>query len=235
MSGYEEAAALIAEYAAEEEAAAAAAAALAAGGTAAGAATTGGLTAAELAAMSSVGGGAEVGGLLGASEAAAPATFGSIYGAGAYGAGDTVTNSLLANSAYPAALEEGPGAAAAQGSGLGANSFATPYDELKYKAIGALNKAGGAYNKLPGPVQGMLAGQTLSAMMPKQGQPPPQMGMRPQPQGPAQPSTPTYNQQPYQAQSFGSQYGKTNSILGGQQITPELLALLKKLQGAGYA
>lgn len=247
MSGIEEVVALVgeagAEYAAEEAAAAAAAEAVAGYGAAAagGAVAAGGLTAAELAAMSSVGGGAELGtlaaygegsGLLG-SAATGAGTYGSAYGAGntvtdsllgsefastPYGAGETVTDSLVSQ----------PG----QGPGM--------YEELKYKAANALNKAGGMYSKLPGPAQSLLTGQALSGAMPKQNQGAPMMAQRPQQaQGPMPASTPAYNQAPYQAQSFGSHYDAPSQGLlgGGQQLPPEVIEYLKKLkmqQGGGY-
>lgn len=237
MSGFEEAGAgiadLIAEYGSEEAAAAAIAAAAAEGGAAAGTAAAG-LTAADLAAMSSVGGGAELGGMAATDTGLlGSGTFGSSYGvdaldkAGAshaaegyfgsgstpYGAGSTVTDSMTAQ----------PG----QGPGM--------YEDLKYKALNALNKTGGAYNKLPGPVQGMLASSAMKGLLgpgeaspmappnrpPAQGMPPPQ-------------SAPTYNAQPYQAQSFGSSYGgQPQGLLG---MSPEQIAMLKKmLAGGSYA
>lgn len=228
--------------AAWEEAAALAAAeaAAAAGTTAAGGAAASGLTAAELAAMasaSSVGGGSELGslgadaalgsgGLLGsgasefapagaqavgnwASEFGPQASQNGLLGSGSslpYGAGDTVTNGIASQ----------PG----QGPGM--------YEDLKYKAINALNETGGQYNKLPGPVQGMIASQAMKGLFGTGQQPHPVSAQMPQhAMAPMAPIAPTYQQQPYQAQSFGSSYG---GGMGGQQMTPQLLALLQKLR-----
>lgn len=258
MSGVEEVALAdaIASISAEEAATAAsyAAAEAAAGyGTAAavGGAAAGGLTAAELAALEAASaegllgtgelalGGEAGGGLLSGSggtlseasladalDKASLEAMGnglgqesSAYGAAAnsaeyqpYGAGDTVTNSLTPQ----------PG----QGPGM--------YQELQYKAMNALNKAGGAFNKLPAPVQGLL----VSSAIPKP-QAPQQHASSyrpPQQQQFAQPLKPTVQPASYQAQPFAtSSYGGGGhtSVLGGEHIDPKMLEMLKRLQAQG--
>lgn len=139
---------------------------------------------------------------------------------GGWGAGDV--NPAYQTDAY------GPGGAAERGS-----MAPSDYDKidkwqmLKYKAANALNKTGGQYNKLPGPLQGMLAkglfgtgeqAHPVSAAMPRQAMP-------------YQAVAPTYQSSPYQPRTFGSEYGQhAYSAAGGQQMTPELVALLKRLQ-----
>ena len=127
-----------------------------------------------------------------------------------YGAGDT-----MSIAAQPG---QGPG----------------QFEALKAEAVNALNKTGGAWNKLPAPAQSML----MSSMMGGQGGGQRQ-SMQParMPQGgamPTPPVAPTYNQQAPQAQSFGSRYGGPPPQQGGMQgITPEMLEMLKKLQMQG--
>lgn len=180
-------------------AAAAAAAAEGVGTAGAAGAAAGGLSAADLAAMSSVGGGSELGGL--------GATDSGLLASMPYGAGNTVTDSLVSQ----------PG----QGPGL--------YDELKYKAANALNKAGGQYNKLPGPAQALL----MKGLLGSGESPHPVSAMQPRPgSGATPPVQPTYQSQPYQPKSFGSSYGTDQSqpfMPGDNNISPEMLAYIKKM------
>lgn len=179
---------------------------------------SGGLTAADTALASQFAEGA--GGLYGAAAEGAPSAgmISSAYGPAAELMGPQISESML-----------GPGGGA---EGLGANGEGGMLDELKAKGIKALNKVGGAYNKLPGPVQSMVASQ----LMPHGQQAP--VSAAPAPHGqpmPAMPSQPTSQMQPYAAKPFGSSYGPSQDDAG---ISPQLLALLKKLkaqQGGLYA
>lgn len=247
MSGYEEGAYVTAEmvaeyYAAIDAAAGAAGAAEGAGalsGAGAAAAAGAGLTATQMAALEA----ASAEGLAGSGELGLLGTgAGGAGGSGGTASGASIVDALDKAGAANAAegyfggnsagglLSDPSSVLASDGTG---NAFTSPYEQMKYKGLNALNKVGGAYNKLPAPVQGLLA----SSLMPK---PEPQMQAAqrpaPHPQSAPPPSTPTYGGQGYQAHGFGSQYGQGQEGLLG--MSPEQIAMLKRLlaqQGGSYA
>lgn len=223
MSGYEEAA-YLAELAAEAaatygtEAEGASAALAAYGGTAAGAAAgagAAGLTAAELAAYEQ----AAQAGLSGAGELS--------LGGGLLGSGGTASDAALAGAMTPYGSEGTYSLAEGlYDPTMGPHvSEASQYEMMKAKALGALNKVGGQFNKLPAPAQGLLA----ATLVPKPSvQQPTGAAPRPMPQQPP-PSAPVYNQAPQRAQNFASSYG--GGLLG--DISPEELMKLKRLLARG--
>lgn len=228
MSGIEEAALAeaIAAIAAEEATTVAAyGGADAALGAGAGAAA--GYGAADAAAAYGAGGAAEAGSGLTAADYAA--LQGGGYGAGAYGAGDTVTNGLLGSENY----SMGYGAGNTVNDSLVNTETQNMLGNLKNEAANAYNKVGGAVNKLPKPVQGLV----MSSLLGQQAQPSGPATARPNampgPQAQATPSTPAYSQQAPQNQTsllgtFGSSYGPKSSggLLGG--MSPEEIEMLKR-------
>lgn len=174
-----------------------------------------------------LGNGSGVDALDAAGQASKAADFGLQSQFGGYGAGNTVTDSLVAapeSYANNGLLSDPSSVLASDGSG---NAFASQYDAMKYKAMNALGKVGGAYNKLPAPVQGLLVSQAI----PKPSAPPPQAQRpAPHPQSAPPPLQPTYNAQPFQAQNTASKYGAEASTEGLlANLTPQQIEMLKRM------
>jgi hypothetical protein len=189
---------------------------------------------------------------LGAGALGAGAAAGLGAGAGAAASAGLTASEMAALEAAAAQGLAGGGELSALGSGqsvagllgdLGATEVAAPLDygpefdstakfsqweSLKTKGINALNKVGGAVNKLPAPVQGVLMSSLLGS--PQQQTPPPAQ-MPPRQAQAAPPVQPAY-QAP---QSFGSSYGSPGGGLLGQHLTPQEIEMLKRMRMQGRA
>jgi hypothetical protein len=212
-----------------------------------GAAGSAGMTAAEMKALEA----AAAQSVAAGGEGFGVSSFGSAQGAsGLLGdlGGTEVANMSVAplNMSMPSALGTGTGSAESSLWGNIATEQLPPAQtegaDLLTKGLNALNKVGGTLNKLPKPVQGMLMSSLLAP--PKQQTPPPaSMPPRQAQQAPAM--QPTYQTSAPPPQYFagsggasgvgdgmGGGYGGSAKVQGllGQAITPEELAMLRRLR-----